>query len=69
MRNNVASERVRAQLTQQGLANELNVSLSTVCRWEQQVGDPSGTHLVNMRNLFGCSTDYLLGLSEERIAG
>lgn len=64
--NVIASERVRSGLTQKDLANEVGVSLTTVSRWEQGKGEPNASELVKMRKLFGCSTDYLLGLTDER---
>ena len=66
MANNVASERVRMGYTQKELADELEVSESSVYRWEAEGVFPSGTVLIKMHRLFGCSTDYLLGVSDER---
>ena len=64
--NNILSERKRANLDQVQLAKALGVSKSTVSRWERGVLMPYGSELVAMHRLFGCSTDYLLGLSDER---
>jgi len=66
--NNIASERKRLNLNQNGLARELDVSPKTVSRWETEELFPYGQHLIKMHNLFGCSVDYLLGLSDERKA-
>lgn len=63
---NIASERKRMNMTQEDLANELGVSKSTVARWEQEMTPPYGSELIKMHNLFQCSTDYLLGLTDER---
>lgn len=62
----LASERVMAGISQQKLADELNVSKSTVSRWERGAGEPNGSMLVAMSRIFGCSTDYLLGLTTDR---
>lgn len=66
MKVNIASERMRLGLTQEDLSNELGVSKSTVLRWEQGIGKPDSGQLVAMHYLFKCSTDYLLGLTDER---
>lgn len=66
MANAIASERRRAGLTQRALADRLGVSLSKVSRWETGRCVPFGADLVKMHEVFGCSTDYLLGISEER---
>lgn len=68
MKSNITSERVRSGLTQNQLAEQLSVSSSTVYRWETGGALPGGDILVKMRKLFGCTTDYLLGLSDERKA-
>lgn len=63
---NIISERSRMGLSQKDLASKIGVSLATVSRWEQGRAVPKGSDLVEMRKLFGCSTDYLLGLTDER---
>lgn len=68
MATNIAIERMRMGMTQQELADSLEVSKSTVSRWEQKILLPYGTELVKMHNLFKCSTDYLLELTDERKA-
>lgn len=64
--NNVASERKRIDLGQKELAEKIGVSPSTVYRWERGELMPYGSELISMHKLFGCSTDYLLGISDER---
>lgn len=63
---NIISERTRMGLNQKDLAKRIGVSLTTVSRWEQGRGKPNASELIKMRKLFGCSTDYLLGLTDER---
>ena len=69
MCNNIASERRRIGFKQSDLAHEIGVSESTVSRWERGVTLPYGMELIAMKGLFGCSTDYLLGITDERVAG
>lgn len=63
---NIASERKRLGITQEELADRVDVSKSTVARWEQGVLPPFADALIAMHELFGCSIDYLLGLTDER---
>lgn len=64
--NNIKVERVRIGLTQRGLAKRLEVDEQTVGRWEKEATPVPSTKAVEMSDLFGCSTDYLFGLTEER---
>lgn len=63
--NQVKSERVRAGMNQDDLAEKMGVSRFTVGNWENGATVRSD-HLIRMTEIFGCSADYLLGLSEER---
>lgn len=65
---NITSERIRMGISQKELADKLGVSLTTVSRWEQGRSLPNSTDLISMRNVFGCSVDYLLALTDERKA-
>lgn len=64
---NIASERVRLGLTQSGLAEHLGVTRQTVLRWENGKTQPPTSAIYMMSNLFGCTADYLVGRTEERI--
>lgn len=66
MANNIASERRRLNLRQKDLADRLEISESTIYRWERNEASPGGPQLIAMHEIFGCSTDYLLGISNER---
>ena len=64
--NAIASERVRLGLSQGDLANQLGLKTrSSVASWENR-GDIPSSKLVLMSELFRCSVDYLLGLTDER---
>ena len=67
MRNNIASERVRLGMSQQDLANELQVSRDSVKDWESGETAIRSSMLVRMADLFGCSLDYLMARSDERM--
>lgn len=67
MISNIRGERSRRDMTQEQLAETLGVVESTIRRWEEGTTKPSSEMLVAMAGLFGCTTDYLLGLTEERL--
>lgn len=64
--NSIASERVRIGLSQEDLAAKLNLkSRATVASYESG-GEIPSSKLIAMAELFHCSVDYLLGLTENR---
>lgn len=65
----VFAERLRDLRTEKNLSTVslgkiLNVSNSTVCRWEKCEIIPSITHLYHIALYFGVSSDYLIGLED-----
>lgn len=50
-------------LTREELANKLNVSYSTIAKYETNVRFPDQEMLSNIADLFNVTTDYLLGRS------
>ena len=67
MKNNIASERVRLGLSQEGLAEKLGVSRESVKDWESGETPVKSSVLINMADLFDCSLDYLMARSDERL--
>ena len=67
MISNIRGERSRLDMTQEQLARKLGVAESTVRRWEEGATKPSPDLLLQMSDLFGCTTDYLLERTEERL--
>ena len=57
--------RHRSGLTQEQVAERLQVEPLTVSFWEQGVRKPGRDNLVGLATLFGVSVDYLLGLADE----
>ena len=53
-------------LSQRKLAKELNLSLSTIRRWERNLYIRSIKHAVLLALYFDVGTDYLFGLSDKR---
>lgn len=65
--NNIKSERSRIDLTQEMLAEKIGVDEKTVRRWEKGDSNIPSSAAAKMSLLFECSTDYLFGLSNERM--
>lgn len=63
---NLASERVRIGLTQEQMAKELGIAASTLVRYEQGGVVPPSI-LSAAADKFGCTVDYLLDRTEERM--
>ncbi len=56
--------RIENNITQEELANELNVSIQTISRWENSVNCPDLSMVPLIALLFGVTTDYLLGVEK-----
>ena len=66
MPNTIKSERVRAGLSQDELAERLGVSPITIRNWESGRNAPTVTKRVELSDIFRCSIDYILGRCDER---
>lgn len=64
-KNNLEVERVRHRMSKQAVAKELDVTTKTYSNYVNGCPIPS-TKLLSLARLFECSTDYLLGLKEDR---
>lgn len=67
MKNNIASERVRLGFSQEDLAERIGVSRDSVKNWETGATPVKSSSLMDMADLFGCTLDYLMGRSDERM--
>lgn len=56
--------REEQEMTQTDLAKRLNITRSSVNAWEQGISTPSTQFVVELAELFGVSTDYLLGMKK-----
>ncbi len=56
--------RINMNLSIDNLSKQVNISSSSICRWELGQSDIKSTQLIILANFFGVSTDYLLGLEE-----
>ena len=66
MNNNIRSERVRIGVSVDDVAMAINVSSSSVSKWESGDVEPNGRNLVNLAQFFDCTPDYLLDMTDER---
>ena len=62
----IKAERVMLGMTQTDLAEKMNVQMYTVQRWENGKINMPVSRLCELADLFGCTTDWLLGRSESR---
>ena len=60
--------REKSEMTQAELARELGLTHSSINAWEMGLSVPSTPFIVELAKLFGVSTDYLLGLTDEKKA-
>lgn len=66
---NLKIERIKAGLTQKEVAEKLNVSINTVSNWETGAKKITVDKLLTLADMFGVSTDYLLGRNQENKRG
>ncbi|MBR0403793.1 MAG: helix-turn-helix transcriptional regulator [Eggerthellaceae bacterium] len=68
MSNNLVSERKKAGLTRKEVAKLIGRSEAVIGKWERGVTSPllvpDG---VALAKLYGCSVDYLAGLTDDRL--
>lgn len=67
MFNSIVKERTRLGLSQSQLAERLGKSTMAVEKWEYDPSQIDGTTLRELSDFFGCSIDYLLGLTDKRV--
>lgn len=60
---NIDAERARKGWTRVRLAEKLSVSYGTLKNWMRGRTEIPSSKLIEMSELFNCSTDYLLGLN------
>lgn len=65
--NSIASERARFGWSQTDLGKKVGKDRKTVARWEADPSSMPIRSLIQLAKLFNCSTDYLLGLTDERV--
>lgn len=61
--NRLKDLRLKMGLSQQALADKLNVSQQTICKYENNTNEPNIDMLEAMADIFDVSVDYLIGYS------
>lgn len=61
--NHLKEIRERKKLTQVRLSIDMEVSQELISQYERGVSAPTIPNLIKLSNFFNCSTDYLLGLT------
>lgn len=56
--------RVHSGMSQVQLAERLGITKSAVNAWEMGTNSPSLSYIIRLAQVFGVSTDYLLGVNE-----
>ena len=64
--NRIKKLRKEKNITQIRLSIELEVSQETISAYEKGKYYPSAAMLIKLRDIFGVSVDYILGLSDTR---
>lgn len=59
--------RVQKKLTQAQVAKRLSLSKATISGYENNIKTPSLDVLVKLANLYGVSSDYILGLQSHQM--
>ena len=68
---NMICDRIRtlrkdAGMSQAELARKLSVTRSSVNAWEMGLSAPTAQYIIEMANLFHCSSDYILELDDKK---
>ncbi|MEM5769746.1 MAG: helix-turn-helix transcriptional regulator [Bacillota bacterium] len=63
---NIEAERARLGWSRMDLASRLDVSYSTLRNWMQGATEIPSSKIVEMAAMFHCTTDYLLGLRDDK---
>lgn len=66
--NNLASERVRVGMTQTECAEKLGTTLRLIGKYESNPGTMPAEFVKRAAEFFGCTSDYLLDMTDERTA-
>ena len=68
MHNNLVSERKKAGLSREEVAEKLDRSAEVIGKWERgESSPPLMPDAVKLASIYGCSVDYLAGITEDRL--
>lgn len=66
--NRIADLRKQMKMSQNKLGEVLGVAQNTICNWEMGNRQPDYDSLIKMADLFGVSTDFILGRDTDDIS-
>lgn len=66
LKNRIKEERINHKLSQGDLGEKVGVAKQTVGKYEQAIAKPNLETLTRLADIFDCSTDYLLGRTDDR---
>lgn len=66
MRGNMRAERARIGKSAAEVAEQIGVSTNALYSWEQGEKEPVSSNLMKLADFYGCSAEYLLGLTNDR---
>lgn len=64
--NRLFALRQRSHMTQSELAEKIDVRSAAISKYEKGIHNPTIETLIKIANLFDCTTDYLLGLTDRK---
>lgn len=67
MKDRIKELRLQMHLTQAQLADRAKIGYRTISDYERGVSTPDAESLNNLAKVFGCSTDYLLGNTKDKL--
>lgn len=56
--------RIEHNLSFKALSKYVNITHSSLCRWENKISEPQASQIISLAKFFRVSTDYLLGLED-----
>lgn len=62
---NLKIYRAKKDISQKDLADFMNVQMSTISNWENDVSGPDNEQLIKLADYFGVSVDVLLGATKD----
>lgn len=66
MRGNMRAERARIGKSAKEVSKIIGVSENTLLSWETGVKEPLASNLMKLADLYRCSPEYLLGMTDEQ---
>lgn len=64
---NLASERVRLGMNQADCSKKLGVTTKLLVKYESDAGTMPADFVMRAADFFGCSSDYLLDMTDDRL--